>query len=105
MYFTLELDKIAVKGKKEGVNIYTVLDIPLENSLEYKLAQQKHETMLQLYREMSWKQAALLCHELIGEFDGKMDAYYHMMLERIADYEYKNKPPKGWDGTFICNTK
>ena len=104
-YFTLELDKIAVKGKKEGVNIYTVLDIPLENSLEYILAQQKHETMLQLYREMKWKDASILCHELIGEFDGKMDAYYDMMLDRIADYEYKNKPPKGWDGTFIATSK
>ena len=103
-YFTLELDKIAVKGKKEGVNIYTVL-CDIKDSLEYKLAQQRHETMLQLYREMKWKDSANLCHELIGEFNGEMDSYYKMMIERIADYEYKNKPPAEWDGTFICNTK
>ena len=61
--------------------------------------------MLQLYREMRWKDSANLCHELIGEFDGKMDSYYRMMIERIADYEYRNKPPKEWDGTYIATTK
>ena len=103
-YFVLELDKLAVKGKKEGVNIFTVLS-RLEDSLEYKLAQQKHESMLSLYREMRWKESALLCQELIGEFNGEMDSYYRMLIERIADYEYKNKPPKDWDGTFIATSK
>ena len=103
-YFVLELDKIAVKGKKEGVKIYTVL-CSIEDSLEYKLSQQKHETMLQAYREKRWKDASLICNELLGEFNGGMDSYYKMMIERIADYEYRNKPPADWDGTFICNTK
>ena len=104
-YFTLELDKIAVKGKKEGVNIFTVLPIDASSSVEYLLAKQEHDIMLDLYRKMEWKMAALKCNELIGEFDGKMDDYYRMMIERIADYEYKNKPSKDWDGTYIATSK
>lgn len=104
-YFTLELDKIAVKGKKEGVNIYTVLPIDISSSVEYLLAKQEHDIMLELYRKQKWRDAALKCIELIGEFDGKMDDYYKMMIERIADYEYKNKPSKDWDGTYIATSK
>lgn len=104
-YFTLELDKIAVKGKKEGVNIFTVLPVDLSCSVEYLLAKQEHDKMLELYRSQNWKDAALICNQLIGEFDGKMDEYYRMMIGRIADYEYKSKPPKDWDGTYVATSK
>ena len=102
-YFTLKLDKIAVKGKAVGVDIYTV--IPESSSLDYKLLKIKHDKMLELYVSKQWKDAALMCHELIGEFDGTMDKYYNMMIERITEYEYVNKPPIDWDGTFIATSK
>ena len=99
-YFVLELDKIAVKGKKEGVNIFTVLEKEYNTDLVTK-----HNFMLHAYRSQNWKQADNICNELIGEFDGNMDNYYSMMKERIGEYEYHKSLPKSWDGTFIATSK
>ena len=103
-YFTLELDKIAVKGKKEGVNIFTVLDIPLESSLEYLMTKKEHDHMLELYRDQKWNEAAFMCNQLIGEFDGVMDDYYKMMIERITEFSMKDLPDD-WDGTYVATSK
>ena len=103
-YFTLELDKIAVKGKKEGVTIYTVLGD--NNSVVYEDSIiKKHSFMLHAYRNQNWKQADNLCKELIGEFDNQMDHYYEMMRNRIGEYEYSKSLPKTWDGTFVATSK
>ena len=102
-YFTLELDMIKVKGKTQGVKIYTVL-CTLEDSLEYKLAKHKHESMLELYRQQQWIPASILCNELMGEFNGAMDSYYRMLIERIADYRESNLS-EDWDGIYISLTK
>lgn len=75
------------------------------SSLEYKLAKHKHDAMLELYRTQQWKEAALKCNELIGEFDGKMDGYYAMMIERIRQYEMERVLPKNWDGIYVSLTK
>lgn len=104
-YFTLKLDKIAVKGKAVGVDIYTVIPENSSQSVEYRLMKQKHDMMLDLYRKQQWKDSAMLCHELIGEFGGAMDKYYKMMIERICQYEMERVLPKDWDGTFIATSK
>lgn len=66
-------------------SIISKLTVYMNESLEYKLSQQKHETMLDLYRNGKWIEASCLCHELIGEFNGKNDSYYKEMLKCIAE--------------------
>ena len=78
-YFTIELDCIAVKGKKEGVNIFTVFyNPPASKIADWEMARHKHNEMLAAYRAQKWKQAVKLSNELVGEFDGKMDHYYEI---------------------------
>jgi adenylate cyclase len=103
-YFTLELDCIAVKGKKEGVNIFTVFHNPEHNRDAWIAARNKHNKMLSLYRSQTWKTAAQLTNELKGEFNGQMDHYYDLWLERIEEMKSKNLP-KDWDGTFVATSK
>ena len=100
-YFTLELDCIAVKGKKEGVNIYTVLT---DVKPEYTKARDQHLEMLSAYRTQNWTKAVKLVNELKGKFDCQMDHYYDLWLERIEEMKHA-KLPKDWDGVFRATSK
>jgi adenylate cyclase len=104
-YFVLELDKIAVKGKKEGVNIYTVLASTDTGAMaEWLLAKEQHNLMLRHYRAKHWDQAAKLSEELQGEFDSGMDNYYEVWIERIEEMRQKELPDN-WDGTYVATSK
>ena len=104
-YFVLELDCIAVKGKKLGVNVFTVL--PTTDSgatAEWLMAREQHEAMMVAYRAQDWTAATKLSRALKGEFDGQMDHYYDMMIDRIKDLRNVDLP-KDWDGVFISTSK
>ena len=104
-YFTIELDCIAVKGKKEGVTIYTVFYNPNAGSAaEWIMARETHNEMLAAYRAQDWKKAIALVNELKGEFDGNMDNYYELWLERIEEMRSANLPAD-WDGIYRATSK
>jgi adenylate cyclase len=104
-FFTLELDCIAVKGKKEGVNIFTVFFNPNAGAMpEWLMAKDTHNKMIAAYRNQEWKRAIELVNELKGEFDGNMDHYYDLWLERIEEMKAKNLP-EDWDGVFRATSK
>jgi len=102
-YYCLELDCLAVKGKHEGVNVYTVLGridelkIPLSDT-------QMHAAMLHLYRNQNFVRAITFCKDLKGRFNGAMDGYYDMWIERCEEMKDAGLP-KDWDGVFRTNTK
>jgi len=101
-YFVLELDKIAVKGKKVGVNIFTVLESDTHE--EYEVARKDHKEMLTAYRKREFEHAIFLCDTLIGEFNGQMDAYYEMWKDRCREMKLA-KLSQDWDGTYVSNSK
>jgi adenylate cyclase len=104
-YFTIELDTIAVKGKSIGVTIYTVFYNPdVTVAADWIMARDMHNGMLTYYRQQKWDEAIELCKELTGEFDGKMDEYYALWQERIADMRTRDLPAD-WDGTYKATSK
>jgi adenylate cyclase len=104
-YFTIPLDCIAVKGKTVGVNIFTVFYNPdVTVAADWIMARDMHEGMLTYYRQQKWDDAIELCHELTGEFDGKMDHYYELWIERIAEMRTRDLPAD-WDGTYRATSK
>ena len=106
-YFTLELDCIAVKGKKEGVNIYTVFYNPnKEDELkEWQHKREIHDLMLEYYRKQQWDKAlALITEVLKGSFNGGMDHYYELWIERIEEMRGAGLP-SDWDGVFRATSK
>ena len=104
-YATLQLDLIAVKGKKEAVTIYTLAgDNEFKKSSEFKNLESKHIKILEFYFNQKWKNclneiklAKMLCNNLMNE-------YYEILTERINEYE-KNPPPKNWDGVYVATSK
>ncbi len=105
-YFTLELDCIAVKGKKDGVNIFTVFYNPATPAElgEWKHNREVHELMLEYYRKQQWDKAIALIETLKGKFSGQMDHYYDLWLERIEEMRNANLPAD-WDGVFRATSK
>ena len=106
MFYTMPLDCIAVKGKKEGVNIFTVFYNPVdgEERTKWDLDKAMHEGMLENYRQQSWDLAAAECKQLMGCFNGQMDHYYELWLERIEEMRGANLPTD-WDGVFRATSK
>jgi len=103
-FMCLELDCIAVKGKTVGLNIYTPLHTDAGAMTDYLLAQQTHDNMLKLYRAQKFQAAIDLCHDLKGEFDGQMDHYYELWIERCEEMK-KIKLPRDWDGIYRATSK
>ena len=104
-YFTLPLDCIAVKGKTIGVNIFTVFYMPDETvKIKWNTARDMHNGMLTYYKQQKWDDAIELCKTLTGSFDGNMDHYYELWIERIADMRSRNLAAD-WDGTYRATSK
>jgi adenylate cyclase len=99
-YLCVELDCLAVKGKSEGVKIYTIVE---KNGLNIA-ASRSHAQFLQYYREMAWDKALEYIPYIEQAFEGDMSEYYKMMAERVEEYKM-NPLPKDWDGVFRTNSK
>jgi adenylate cyclase len=97
-FFYLKLDDLAVKGKTIGLEIYTVLDSA------YPGDKFTHDEMHKMYSAQKFKDAIKVCKKLKGKFDGQMDKYYDMWIER-CEYMNTQKLPKNWNGVFIATTK
>lgn len=106
-FFYLKLDDLAVKGKSYGLDIYTVLrgkEIWTVPGSAWEVSRQLHEEMHEQYRAQNFRKASTLCEKLKGSFEGQMDGYYNMWIER-CEFMKTQKLPKDWDGIFIAQTK
>ena len=105
----MKVDELAVKGKSVGIRIYTVLDVPCSKAVEYDDARELHNKMHELYKDQKFDKAIKMCKDLKGKypkgaFDGQMDKYYDMWIER-CEYMLTQDLPKDWNGVFIATTK
>ena len=103
----IELDKIAVKGKTEGVTIFTSLgryeQLHQEMSY-YGTCIDQHNKFLDLYRQQHWELSLKWLNDLRVEFNGAMADYYAMMEKRIEVLREEDLPPD-WDGVYRATTK
>ena len=100
-YKCLELDCIAVKGKKQGVNIYTILEnqgMPLQSAVF-----SVHSEFLNQYRMQNWDKA-ISTADVLMKHNKELIQYYEMMIERIGELRKSNLPPD-WDGVFRATSK
>jgi adenylate cyclase len=101
-YMCFELDCIAVKGKKEGVKIYTVLEHEL-GVVEKKSIIAMHHGFLQNYRTQKWDEAIILAESLI-KHNKELKKYYEMMVERIKELRVQDLGAQ-WDGVYRATSK
>ena len=104
-YATLQLDMLAVKGKKEAVSIFCLLGDPnFKETKDFKDLESKHNKVLDYYFSQKWaealnemKLAKSLCKNVMSD-------YYDMMSERINEFQM-SPPPENWDGVFVATSK
>lgn len=101
-YQCFELDCIAVKGKKEGVRIYTLLENKISES-SYGIIISGHYAFLNDYRNQKWDNAVSHAKELMGQ-NKELKKYYEMMIERITELRTQNLD-KDWDGVYRATSK
>ena len=100
-FFYLKIDDLQVKGKSVGLSIYTVLDDPKPN---WQATQKHHAQMHNLYRAQMFDEAIQQCNLIKRGFDGKMEKYYDMWIER-CEYMKTQDLPEDWNGVFIATSK
>jgi adenylate cyclase len=97
VYQVVELDLIAVKGKKEPARIYTVLDVA------DSAGELLHKKFLELYRQGEWDAALNVAKALKRCWNEELNAYYAMMEERIENLKFEE--PREWDGIYRATSK
>jgi adenylate cyclase len=102
----IELDSIAVKGKKEPEVVYTVLGrADTAQSDDFKAARQAVADFLARYRAQDWKGAlAALAACRAGKGRYAFDDFAVTFTDRIEMFE-QNPPGPDWNGVFALETK
>ena len=83
----IELDCIAVKGKKLGVKIFTLGEEPMQ------------EKFLSEYYLGNWDEAILIAEKAVNT-NKELKKYYEAMLDRM-----KEGKPSDWNGTYKATSK
>jgi adenylate cyclase len=86
----VELDNIAVKGKTEGVKIYTV-----GTTMAYM-----HNEYLKEYYRGNWDKATTWARKMLNDDTVSIKHYYELMIERMSE-----GLPANWDGTYRATSK
>jgi adenylate cyclase len=97
-----EVDKVAVKGRTEGVLIYEPLGRVGE--VDESLVEEAYlfEKVLGHYRAQRWDDADRLLADLASA--SPQTKLYKIFRERIFQYRY-NPPDAGWNGVWVFKTK
>lgn len=91
------VDYVRVKGKKEGIRIYTpVCEQALLTEAE-KLCSAAHDDAFTLYFSQEWILAKAAFGALVSSYPGI--GLYELFYERVCDF-VQTPPPAGWDGIY-----
>lgn len=100
----LELDLVAVKGKREATNVYALVgDQKVANDPSFKALSEMHNLMLSCYRTMDWDGAQDALNTCM-DMPGANLELYELYAERIYQFTF-DPPPSGWGGVFVATTK
>jgi adenylate cyclase len=102
----LELDFIAVKGKKEPEVVYSIVGRnDLANSGRFQRWRELNMNMLSRYRSRDWTGAlAAIEQGLAADEENRFKTLYNIYSERIRTFQI-TPPPDDWDGAYALDSK
>ena len=102
----LELDFIAVKGKKEPEVVYSIVgrnDEP--NAGRFQRWRELNINMLSRYRSRDWEGALAAVEQgLAADEENRFKTLYNIYYERIRHFQV-TPPPDDWDGAYALESK
>jgi adenylate cyclase len=102
----LELDFIAVKGKREPEVVYAIVGREeMARSGRFQRWRDLNMKMLSRYRSRDWKGALSVIEEgrAVDE-ESRFETLYQVYAERIRVFQ-GSPPPEDWDGAFALESK
>jgi len=97
-----KLDRVRVKGKKLGIEIFEPICRITEETPELALELQLYHSALDYYFAQDWEKAETIFTELSQAHpDTKL---YSLYLKRIAEFKHI-PPPSPWDGVYTHTEK
>jgi adenylate cyclase len=102
----LELDFIAVKGKKEPEVVYSIVGRDdLANSGRFQRWRELNMNMLSRYRSRDWAGALAAVEQgLAADEENRFKTLYNIYYERIRTFQV-TPPPDDWDGAYALDSK
>ena len=101
-FLFLYIDKVKVKGKTQGVDIYLPLGLSTDVSSEQVEEVRAHGIAITHYFKQEWEQAQSLFAELHEKFPSRY--LYGVYLERVRAYK-ETSPGVDWDGAYVALSK
>ncbi len=100
----LELDLIAVKGKRQSVRIHGLIgDRVHAETSEFQYLEQRHAAMLDAYRRQHWPTALAILEDCATAAPA-LAALYDLFRQRIQRYAVDPPGPE-WDGVYVALSK
>jgi adenylate cyclase len=102
----LELDFIAVKGKKEPEVVYAIVGREeMMKSGRFQRWRELNMQMLSHYRSRDWKTAlAVIAEGRAADEENRFTTLYQVYAERIRHFQ-ESPPPDDWDGAYALDSK
>lgn len=99
------LDKVTVKGKKQGSYVYELMDIKTKDDTKKEIEQQNYNQSFSLafdkYENGEWQTALDLFNQLAKQYPE--DYVSKIFIERCT--VFLKKPPQNWSGSWIMEEK
>ncbi|MBU8901254.1 MAG: adenylate/guanylate cyclase domain-containing protein [Victivallales bacterium] len=96
------VDRVAVKGKKEGVLIYELIGFENETDEAHRLLIELYGEAFELYQTQDWTGAIKALSRVLKDFPE--DGPSKILMERCVVYS-KNPPVDHWDGIYFAISK
>lgn len=96
------IDKVRVKGKNQGVDIYLPINLLNKTSEDQLQEINLHDQALDYYFNQQWIEAKQLFAKLVIDYPTR--PLYKLYHERVQLFS-SNPPSKNWDGVYISTLK